>query len=548
MMSHLLKQLPARASFLVKSGVLVAAMLLLCFSGFSYAETTVNIGNGAFITITGKKIYSTDVASSESTLLATIPPSIGGINTDYPDEFNSLAINRSAGFLYFVSPLADTTNTAVFAYDIVNDTFVLVDADVTARGVQLLGINRGLASGGASFENSQQRLYLGLENGSTKARVYSIPVDATGYFSGPAAFEWSWEATTSDFDFGDFVVIENGAGATKLYISMVNLAIGNSFFRIGLGTLQSQGDEVWEVSWKSIPGFAQIGSDHLDNMYLVYDEPPLENQFQRIDIDGNVSGSAVAMTSDGTTPITDAPSSDAGGGVTYDASIGNYIWVDANDDGIQNGGESPIEGVTVDIYYDANGNGLVDSPKDRLLGSDVTDVNGLYKFNGLIPAGYIIKITDTAGKLEAGGHYTTTGGNTQTADIALSREFIDTVDFGYYQPLPLADLVTVKSVSDANPSEGDVITYTITVNNNGPADATNVTLTDVLPSGVTLTGSSQTGGSVNTYVGGVWTIGDLANGAVATLSITADVDVGSSGLTIVNTTTAAGRSLANSNG
>lgn len=49
----------------------------------------------------------------------------------------------------------------------------------------------------------------------------------------------------------------------------------------------------------------------------------------------------------------------------------------------------------------------------------------------------------------------------------------------------LLDLQIVKSVNDTTPNEGDLITYTLQIRNNGPANATNVTVTDVLPAGVT---------------------------------------------------------------
>jgi uncharacterized repeat protein (TIGR01451 family) len=46
---------------------------------------------------------------------------------------------------------------------------------------------------------------------------------------------------------------------------------------------------------------------------------------------------------------------------------------------------------------------------------------------------------------------------------------------------PAADLSVSKSVSDSNPSYGDMITWTIEIVNFGPDVAHNITLTDVLP-------------------------------------------------------------------
>ena len=101
-----------------------------------------------------------------------------------------------------------------------------------------------------------------------------------------------------------------------------------------------------------------------------------------------------------------------------------------------------------------------------------------------------------------------------------------------------ADLVTVKTLAsgDATPAEGDTITFDITVTNNGAAQATNVSLTDSIPAGFTLTGNTTTQGS---YTGGLWTIGTLNAGSTATITLTGTIDAGQAGNTITNVTTAA---------
>ncbi len=98
-----------------------------------------------------------------------------------------------------------------------------------------------------------------------------------------------------------------------------------------------------------------------------------------------------------------------------------------------------------------------------------------------------------------------------------------------------SDLVISKTVNDSTPAEGDTILYTITVTNNGPALATNVSVDDVLPTGVTATGTNTP--SQGSYDGTTWTIGTINNGNNATLTIEATVDVGTSDDTITNTVT-----------
>ena len=87
---------------------------------------------------------------------------------------------------------------------------------------------------------------------------------------------------------------------------------------------------------------------------------------------------------------------------------------------------------------------------------------------------------------------------------------------------PIADLSVVKLVSDKTAINGDTITWTIIVKNNGPDTAVNAKAYDILPNGLIFVGSDGNY-NPNTHI---WTIGNLVKGASATLKIT----------TLVNTT------------
>jgi uncharacterized repeat protein (TIGR01451 family) len=90
-------------------------------------------------------------------------------------------------------------------------------------------------------------------------------------------------------------------------------------------------------------------------------------------------------------------------------------------------------------------------------------------------------------------------------------------------PTPVADLSLAKSVDDTTPAVGQNVVFTLLASNSGPSGATNVTVSDNLPSGYTFVGASATQGSYSNGTG-VWTVGSLANGASATLRITATVN------------------------
>ena len=77
-----------------------------------------------------------------------------------------------------------------------------------------------------------------------------------------------------------------------------------------------------------------------------------------------------------------------------------------------------------------------------------------------------------------------------------------------------ADLAVTKSVSNPTPNVGDTITFTITVANAGPDTATGVTVTDLLPAGVTFVSASASQGTYNN-VTGIWTVGTVAPSATA---------------------------------
>lgn len=87
---------------------------------------------------------------------------------------------------------------------------------------------------------------------------------------------------------------------------------------------------------------------------------------------------------------------------------------------------------------------------------------------------------------------------------------------------PLIDLELTKDVAPAAVQVGDETTFTISVINQGPDDATGVVVTDTLPAGLTYV-SDDAGGAYDSATG-VWTIGDLAVGASVTMDFTVTVD------------------------
>src|SRR5262249_48516242 len=72
------------------------------------------------------------------------------------------------------------------------------------------------------------------------------------------------------------------------------------------------------------------------------------------------------------------------------------------------------------------------------------------------------------------------------------------------------------------PNVGDTVTFTVTLTDNGPSDATGVRVTDLLPGGLNLVTASPSQGSYDPATG-FWAGGTVAKGAQATLTLQARV-------------------------
>jgi hypothetical protein len=69
------------------------------------------------------------------------------------------------------------------------------------------------------------------------------------------------------------------------------------------------------------------------------------------------------------------------------ASIGDFVWVDTNANGIQDAGEAGLAGVVVELYTCA----------DILVATTTTNAGGAYAFNNLTPGDYYVKFNKPAG-------------------------------------------------------------------------------------------------------------------------------------------------------
>ena len=103
-------------------------------------------------------------------------------------------------------------------------------------------------------------------------------------------------------------------------------------------------------------------------------------------------------------------------------------------------------------------------------------------------------------------------------------------------PTISADLLISKTPDKTSVDSGGTITYTISLSNGGPNNATNVIVTDILDSRLDFVSATISTGTYATSTG-IWTIGNLNNGSSAGMTLVATVKSGYQGQTIPNTGT-----------
>ncbi len=170
-------------------------------------------------------------------------------------------------------------------------------------------------------------------------------------------------------------------------------------------------------------------------------------------------------------------------GYTGIGSLGDTVWYDANANGVQEGGELGLAGVTVTIFADVDGDGL-----SEYSASTTTDANGNYHFIHLVGADYTISVDSNT--LPAGATPTydldsaTNSPDSTTAYTLTTGENTDRVDFGYTGTGSIGDTVWNDINGDGfqdtgeNGFAGVAVTLTGDLDHDGQADDTITTITD----------------------------------------------------------------------
>ena len=261
------------------------------------------------------------------------------------------------------------------------------------------------------------------------------------------------------------------------------------------------------------------------------------------------------------------------GGTVFDDLGGG---ADSNN-GMLDGTESGIAAVEVELYGEPVGGGAIDPSTQTAVATATTDGNGDYSFTGLDAGNYLVVIPDAEfatgeplfGYLSSTGNdpapdpdddadgddngTASTGVGVVSGEITLAAatEPVNdgdtdsntnfTLDFGV---TPTIDLEITKTLDTAASTlqAGGTAFFDIAFTNNGPLTATNVVLTDVIPTGMTIDQGNSNFGTFTPTINGQnvsVAIGTLASGANDSIRIAADIATGQTA-DLTNTASIAG--------
>ena len=223
--------------------------------------------------------------------------------------------------------------------------------------------------------------------------------------------------------------------------------------------------------------------------------------------------------------------------------IGNYVWLDTDEDGVQDPGETPIAGVTVELF---------DFLTNTLVATTTTDAAGHYYFttaDGVLPEttyeirlsgaalnGHVLTTPDAAAgtELNDSDGVTLPGGlpglNITTGGIGQNDH---TFDFGFVPAYDLALRKTVDPLFVGPAFAGGDVPFIIEVFNQGGAPASAIEVTDYVQPGFSF--DSAKNPSWTAAVNPSITIaGPLAPAASTTVTIILTIDGGFSGSLLTN--------------
>lgn len=245
-------------------------------------------------------------------------------------------------------------------------------------------------------------------------------------------------------------------------------------------------------------------------------------------------------------------------------SLGDLVWGEIINDGLNKDGETGISGVKLNLFGDTNHDEQFSQGVDELLATATTRSDGTFLFDDLFPGKYMVQVapgnfvpgeplhrlrSSTRNKIAADPDDDVNGDDngepvmdhgvlSRAVTLIANHEPTDdgdqdpnsnlTVDFGFFG----FDLALVKSVEETVAVPGDQLNFSVVITNTGPSTAENVSFRDTLPVEVEfVAGQTSSGASLNLDSQGVVSadLGSLPSDQSLTVHLLADVLQGTTG-------------------
>lgn len=234
-------------------------------------------------------------------------------------------------------------------------------------------------------------------------------------------------------------------------------------------------------------------------------------------------------------------------------SLGNLVWRDRDNSGTFNAGDTPFPGIPVELFRDSDDDGIPDGPA---IANTTTDANGLYLFDELVPDTYIVCIdapVEWVSSSGTGRRYAPVGPTEPAVDpdddvndddngtagtsptricslgvtLGFGQEPVNdgdsdpnsnlSVDFGLLYNFDLALRKVLSPGQTFEVDYNDIVSYTITIFNQGTVSARDIVITDWVPAGMQLQDAAWVAGAGSTVSRTI--AGPLAPGANTSVTL-----------------------------
>ena len=425
---------------------------IISISGTEAADFTI-ISNPATLVAPSSSVAFTVEFNPSATGLREATISIGNSDlTENPYNFDILGVGVTTPEMTVSGNSVTITNGDTSPG--LSDSTQFGDVDITT-GTQLVTYtisnsgNAGLTIGAVSFSGAQASEFsittspaASVTTGSSTSFVVQFDPSSIGLRTAtisianndpdvsPYVFDVQGNGTSpSDGVIGDMVWLDNDGDGIQDAGEEAMPGITVSLYDSG-DNLQGSAVSAADGSY-SFEGLAS------GNYYLTFTGAPAGYSLSPLDqggddaLDSDADPANSGKTSTFFLNISDVDNTrDAGFKAT---GVGDFVWLDVNEDGIQDVGETGVPGIDVEIKIDGG----------TSVATTTTDANGYYSFTSLspntyrlyftsLPAGYVFS-TQNAGGDDTVDSDINTGTGESDAVVVGSGAFVSSIDAGVYQ-------------------------------------------------------------------------------------------------------------------